>query len=151
IGPIFAAFILVALEELGVDPHGFRLIIQNDPLKEYSARGTFIFPPRPSLRLAVDVVEYFASELPHWEPIEFSGYHIPDAGGTAVHEVAIATANGIAYLDEAASRGVDIDAAAHSLFLFLSTGPDIFEEAAKLRAARRIWARLLHERYGVAE
>lgn len=151
IGPIFAAFMLVALEELGVDPQSFRLMLQNDPLKEFSARGTFIFPPEPSLRLAVDVVEYFASELPRWEPIEFCGYHVRDAGGTAVHEVAIATANGIAYLDEAVRRGVDVDAAAHSLFVFLSTGVDIFEEAAKLRATRRIWARLLHERYGVAE
>lgn len=150
IGPIFAAFVLIALEELGVEPQSFRLMLQNDPLKEFSARGTFVFPPNPSLRLAVDVIEYFAAELPRWEPIEFCGYHIRDAGGTAVQEVAIATANGIAYLDEAVRRGVDVEAAAHSLFLFLSTSVDIFEEAAKLRAARRIWARLLHERYGVA-
>ncbi len=151
IGPIFAAFMLVALEELGVEPQSFRLMLQNDPLKEFSARGTFIFPPGPSLRLAVDVIEHFAAELPRWEPIEFCGYHIRDAGGTAVQEVAIATANGIAYLDEAVRRGVDVEAAAHALFVFLSTGVDIFEEAAKLRATRRIWARLLHERYGVAE
>lgn len=150
IGPIFAAFMLVALEELGVEPQSFRLMLQNDPLKEFSARGTFIFPPGPALRLAVDVLEYFAAELPLWEPIEFCGYHIRDAGGTAVQEVAIATANGIAYLDEAVRRGVDVEAAAHSLFVFLSTGVDVFEEAAKLRATRRIWARLLHERYGVA-
>jgi methylmalonyl-CoA mutase N-terminal domain/subunit len=151
IGPIFAAFMLVALEELGVEPQSFRLMLQNDPLKEFSARGTFIFPPAPSLRLAIDVVEHFAAELPRWEPIEFCGYHIRDAGGTAVQEVAIATANGIAYLDEAVRRGVDVEAAAHSLFVFLSAGVDIFEEAAKLRATRRIWGRLLHERYGVAE
>jgi methylmalonyl-CoA mutase N-terminal domain/subunit len=151
IGPIFTAFLVVALDELGVDPGGFRLMLQNDPLKEFSARGTFIFPPEPSLRFAVDVVEYFASDLPHWEPIEFCGYHVRDAGGTAVQEVAVATANGLAYLDEAVRRGVSIDALAHSLFLFLSTGVDVFEEAAKLRAARRIWARILHERYDVAE
>jgi methylmalonyl-CoA mutase N-terminal domain/subunit len=149
IGPIFAAFALVAFEELGVDPHSLRLMLQNDPLKEFSARGTYIFPPGPSLKLAVDVVEYFATELPHWEPIEFCGYHIRDAGGTAVHEVGFATANGIAYLDEARGRGLDIAALTHSLFLFLAAGVDIFEEAAKLRAARRLWARLLHERYGV--
>jgi methylmalonyl-CoA mutase, N-terminal domain len=148
IGPMFAAFLLVALEELGVPP-SFRLMLQNDPLKEFSARGTFIFPPEPSLRLAVDVVEYFAEHHPHWEPIEFCGYHLRDAGGTAVQEVAIATVNGIAYLEEAARRGVDVSWLAHSLFLFLSSGVDIFEEAAKLRAARRIWARILHERYGV--
>lgn len=151
IGPIFAAFMLVALEELGVEPQSFRLMLQNDPLKEFAARGTFVFPPDPALRLAVDVIEHFAAELPRWEPIEFCGYHIRDAGGTAVHEVAIATANGIAYLDEAVHRGVDVEAAAHSLFVFLSTGVDVFEEAAKLRATRRIWARLLHERYSVAE
>ncbi|HMJ96629.1 MAG TPA: methylmalonyl-CoA mutase family protein [Thermoleophilaceae bacterium] len=150
IGPIFTAFLVVALDEMGVDPAGFRLMLQNDPLKEFSARGTYIFPPEPSLRFAVDVVEYFASELPHWEPIEFCGYHVRDAGGTAVQEVAVATANGLAYLDEAVRRGVSVEALAHSLFLFLSTGVDVFEEAAKLRAARRIWARILHERYGVA-
>jgi methylmalonyl-CoA mutase N-terminal domain/subunit len=151
IGPIFAAFILVALEELGIDQGSFRLMLQNDSLKEFSARGTFIFPPEPSLRFSADVIEYFANELPHWEPIEFCGYHVRDAGGTAVHEIAIATMNGIAYLDEAARRGVDVAGLAHSLFLFFSAGVDIFEEAAKLRAARRLWARLLHERYGVDE
>ncbi len=151
IGPVFAAFVLVALEELGVSPKSFRLMLQNDPLKEYPARGTFIFPPEAALRLAVDVIEHFASDLPHWEPIEFCGYHLRDAGGTAVQEIAISTANGITYLDEAARRGVDIAAASHSLFLFLSSSVDIFEEAAKLRAARRLWARLLHERYGVPE
>jgi methylmalonyl-CoA mutase N-terminal domain/subunit len=149
IGPIFAAFALVALEELGVDPHALRVMLQNDPLKEFTARGTFIFPPHASLVLAVDVVEYFAANVPHWEPIEFCGYHIRDAGATAVQEVAIATANGMAYLDEARRRGVDISEIAPSLFLFLSTGVDVFEEAAKLRAARRLWARLLHEWYDV--
>jgi methylmalonyl-CoA mutase N-terminal domain/subunit len=126
-------------------------MLQNDPLKEYSARGTFIFPPRASMLLAVDVVEHFAQAFPHWEPIEFCGYHIRDAGATAVQEVAIATANGIAYLDEARRRGVDISALAPHLFLFLSTGVDVFEESAKLRAARRLWARLLHELYGVPQ
>jgi len=149
IGPIFAAFALVALEELGVDPRTLRVMLQNDPLKEFSARGTFIFPPRASLVLAVDVVEHFAATCEHWEPIEFCGYHIRDAGATAVEEVAIATANGIAYLDEARRRGVNIDALAPSLFLFLSASVDVFEEAAKLRAARRLWAKLLHEWYDV--
>lgn len=149
IGPVFAAFALVALEELGVDPLSLRLMVQNDPLKEYCARGTFIVPPAASLRLAVDVVEWFAAEMPHWEPIEFCGYHIRDSGGTAIDEVAIATANGIAYLDEARSRGVDITGIAPTLHLFLSASVDVFEEAAKLRAARRLWARLLVERYGV--
>jgi methylmalonyl-CoA mutase N-terminal domain/subunit len=151
IGPIFAAFVIAALEELSVDPASVRLMLQNDPLKEFSARGTFIFPPEPSLRFAADVIEYCAAELPHWEPIEFCGYHIRDAGGTAIHEIAVATANGIAYLDEAVSRGVDAAEHAERIFLFLSSGMDIFEEAAKLRAARRLWAHILRDRYGVPE
>jgi|SRR5579862_516184 len=149
IGPVFAAFALVAMQELGIDPKSLRLMLQNDPLKEFTARGTFIYPPKASLMLAIDVVEHFAQEFPHWEPIEFCGYHIRDAGATAVQEIAIATANGIAYLDEARRRGVDIAALAPSLFLFLSTSVDVFEEAAKLRAARRLWARLLHDLYDV--
>ena len=151
IGPIFAGFLIVSLEELGVQPASLRVLLQNDPLKEYFARGTYIFPPAAALSLAVDVVEYFARELPNWEPIEFCGYHVRDAGATAVDEVAVATADGIAYLDEAVRRGIDVSRLAHSLFLFLSTGVDVFEEAAKLRAARRLWARILHERYDVPE
>lgn len=151
IGPIFAAFAIVALEEMGIDPGVFRLFLQNDPLKEFTARGTWIFPPAPSARFAVDAVEYFARHHPGWQPIQFCGYHIRDAGGTAVQEVAVATANGIAYLDEAERRGVNVAQIAPSLFLFLSSGVDIFEEAAKFRAARQLWARLLHERYGVPE
>ncbi len=149
IGPIFASFVIVALEELGIKPTTFRLFLQNDPLKEFSSRGTWIFPPGPSTRFAVDAVEYFAKHYPSWQPIQFCGYHIRDVGGTAIQEVAVATANGIAYLDEARRRGVDIASIADSLFLFLSSGVDIFEEAAKFRAARSLWARLLNERYGV--
>lgn len=151
IGPMFAAMLIVALEELGVDPGSFRMMLQNDPLKEFVARGTYIYAPQPSLKLAVDVVEYFSERLPHWEPIEFCGYHIRDAGATRVGEVAVMTANGIAYLDEAASRGVDIQELAPALHLFLSAGVEIFEEAAKLRTARALWAKILHEHYGVAE
>jgi methylmalonyl-CoA mutase N-terminal domain/subunit len=149
IAPMFAAMLIVALERLGLSPSDVRLMLQNDPLKEYSARGTFIFPPAAGQKLAVDMVEYAAQELPHWEPIEFCGYHIRDAGGTAVHELGVATVNGLAYLDEVRDRGVDLDAAAKSLHLFLSAGVDVFEEAAKFRAARRMWARILNERYGV--
>lgn len=151
IGPIFAAFVIVALEELAIDPAVFRLFLQNDPLKEFSSRGTWIFPPGPSARFAVDAIEYFAKHHPTWQPIQFCGYHVRDTGGTAVQEVAVATANGIAYLDEAERRGVEIAGIAPSLFLFLSSSVDIFEEAAKFRAARRLWARLLHKRYGVPE
>ncbi|MBI4968971.1 MAG: methylmalonyl-CoA mutase [Rhodospirillales bacterium] len=149
IGPVFLAIVVAALGELGIDPSTFRLLMQNDPLKEYSARGTWIFPPAASLKLAVDVVEYAQAHHPAWQPIQFAGYHVRDAGGTAVDEVAIATANGLAYLDEARARGVALDALAPSLFLFLSAGLDIFEEAAKFRAARRLWAKLLADHYGV--
>ena len=151
IGPIFAAMFQVALDELGVDSKSFRVIVQNDPLKEYLARGTYIFPPAPAVKLAVDVIEHFAETRPSWEPIEFCGYHIRDAGATAVSEVAIATLNGITYLDAARARGVDINQVAPTLFLFLAASTDIFEEAAKLRAARRLWAKLLHERYDVEQ
>lgn len=150
IGPIFASFVLVALEELGIDPKSFRLFLQNDPLKEFSARGTWIFKPEASLRFAVDVIEYFAEHHPNWEPIQFCGYHIRDAGATAIQEVAVSAANGIAYLNEAERRGVNIGQIAPSLFLFLASGPDVFEEAAKFRAARRLWAKIFTERYGVS-
>lgn len=149
IGPMFLAFVLVALEETGIDPASFRLFLQNDPLKEFPARGTWVFPPAASLKLAVDVVEYIACHHPTWQPQQYCGYHVRDAGGTAVQEVAVATANGIAYLEEARRRGLDIAALAPTMFMFLAAGLEIFEEAAKFRAARRLWARLLHQRYGV--
>jgi methylmalonyl-CoA mutase, N-terminal domain len=149
IGPIFAAFLLVALEELGADTDKFRVMLQNDPLKEFSARGTYIFPPRASAALAVDVIEYFANNLPHWEPIEFCGYHYRDSGASLVQEVALATLNGLAYLDMAVERGVKVESFVGSLFIFLSTSVDVLRECAKIRAARRLWAKLLHERYHV--
>lgn len=147
IGPIFTALAVVALQELKINPKSFRLFLQNDPLKEFPARGTWIFPPAASLHLAVDVIEYFAEHHKNWQPIQFCGYHVRDAGGTVVQEVAVAIVNGIAYLEEAIRRGVRIADIAPTLFFFLSSGIDIFEEAAKFRAARRIWARLLRERY----
>jgi methylmalonyl-CoA mutase N-terminal domain/subunit len=150
IGPIFLAFAIVALEEMGVDLSSFELFLQNDPLKEFTARGTWIFPPRPSLKLAVDAVEHIARNYPQWRPQQYCGYHIRDAGGTAVEELAVAMANGVAYFEEALSRGVSADQLAPQMFFFLAAGMDIFEEAAKFRAARRLWARLLHDRYGVA-
>jgi len=149
IGPIFTAFAIAALEELKIDPRSFRLFLQNDPLKEFPARGTWIFPPAASLRFAVDVIEYFASHHSNWQPIQFCGYHVRDAGGTVVQEVAVAMANGLAYVEEAIRRGVRIADLAPTLFFFLSSSIDVFEEAAKFRATRRIWARLLRERYGL--
>jgi len=151
IGPIAVALFIAASEKKSADPGSFRLLLQNDSLKEYLARGTYIFPPQAGLKFSVDVIEYTAKELPHWEPIEFCGYHIRDSGSTAVQELGIALSNAREYLDEALRRGVDIAGVAPHLFMFLSAGLDIFEEAAKFRAARRMWARMLHDDYGVPE
>jgi methylmalonyl-CoA mutase, N-terminal domain len=150
IGPIAVALFVAAAEELGVSPKSFKVMLQNDVLKEYIARNTYIFPFRKGRDFSVDVIEYCARELPHWEPIEFCGYHIRDAGSTAVQEVAIAVANGIAYIERALSRGIDIDAFGHAIYMFLSAGLDIFEEVAKFRAARRIWYRIMRDRFGAA-
>ena len=124
------------------------MLLQNDVLKEYVARGTFIFPPRPALQFSVDVVEYCAKNLPQWEPIEFCGYHIRDSGSTAIQELAIALANGIEYIDATLKRGLEIDEFAPSVFVFLSAHLDVFEEVAKFRAARRMWHTIMCDRYG---
>ena len=106
IGPIAVALFVAGAEAGGYVPTDFKVMLQNDVLKEYLARGTYVFPPRKGLEFTVDVIEYCARELPHWEPIEFCGYHARDAGGSAVHELAIAFANGIEYLDAALRRGL---------------------------------------------
>lgn len=147
IGPIAAALIIAGAENLGSSGHDFRVMFQNDVLKEYVARGTQIFPPRRGLEFSVDLIEYCARNLPHWEPIEFCGYHIRDSGANAVQEVAIAAANGIEYIQSALERGLTIDEFAPNLYMFLSADIDIFEEAAKFRAARRMWAHLMKERF----
>ena len=151
IGPIAVGLFVVAAEELGYLPEQFKVMLQNDVLKEYVARGTYIFPPAVGVKLSVDVIEYCANNLPHWEPIEFCGYHIRDAGSNAVQEVAFAMANGFAYIDVALARGMQIDDIGRHFYLFLSTHLDLFEEVAKLRAARRVWARLLRSRYGASD
>lgn len=148
IGPIMLSLFLAVAEKKGVEPGRFRVMLQNDSLKEYFARGTYIFPPAKALKFSADVIEYCARHLPNWEPIEFCGYHIRDSGGDAVQEVAFALANGLAYLDEVLRRGLSIDQVAPSVVAFLSAHIDIFEEVAKFRAARRCWARLMRERYG---
>ena len=151
IGPLAVAFFSVAAERAGVEPSSFRLLLQNDVLKEYVARGTYVFPPRPALKFSVDVIEYCAKEIPNWEPIEFCGYHVRDSGSNAIQEVGVALANAVAYLDEVQSRGVSIDQIAPHLYMFLSSGLDLFEEVAKFRAARLLWSKLLTERYGVSQ
>jgi methylmalonyl-CoA mutase N-terminal domain/subunit len=151
IGPLAVALFIAAAETHGFRGDEFKVMLQNDVLKEYVARGTFIFPPDHGLRFSVDVIEHCAKHLRNWEPIEFCGYHIRDSGSDAVQEVAIAVANGIEYIDAALARGLAIDEFAESLFMFLSAHLDLFEEVAKFRAARRLWARMLRSRYGASE
>ena len=151
IGYIWAAMFTALAEQHGLDPNAFGILIQNDVLKEFIARGTQIFPPAPSLRLAVDVLEYTAGRMPRWTPLAVSGYHIRESGADAVQEIAFTFANAIAYLDAAVARGVDIDAVAPSLFTFLSSGIELLPEVAKFRAARLVWANLLRERYRPAD
>src|SRR5919198_5004205 len=147
IGYVWAAMFLALAEKRGVDPNAFGMFIQNDVLKEYIARGTQIFPPAPSLRLAVDVLEHVARHVPRWTPLAMSGYHIRESGSDAVQEIAFTFANAMAYLDATVERGVSIDAVAPSLFTFLSSNIEFLREIAKFRAARRVWAKLMRERY----
>ncbi len=125
--------------------------IQNDILKEYEARGTYIFPPGPSLRLATDCFEYCAERLPRWNPISISGYHIREAGATAVQELAFTFSNARAYVAAAIGRGLGIDSFAPRLSFFFNAHNHLFEEAAKFRAARRIWARTMREEFGAKD
>jgi len=148
IGPIIAAMYIAAFEKAGVNIANTRMFIQNDVLKEYIARGAYIFPPLAGLKLSADVMEYCARHLPGWTPLAMSGYHIRDSGSTAAQELAFTFANGLAYIDEVHRRGLDIDAFAPQIWTFLSAGIDLLEEVAKFRAARRIWAKLMRERYG---
>ncbi|HEY6004791.1 MAG TPA: methylmalonyl-CoA mutase family protein [Anaeromyxobacter sp.] len=146
------AGILLALyqavgEKQGVSPADLQGTIQNDILKEYAARGTYIYPPAPSLRLITDIFAYTARVMPRWNPISISGYHIREAGSTAVQEVAFTLADGIAYVDAAVKAGLDVDLFAGRLSFFFNAHNDLLEEVAKFRAARRLWARIMKERF----
>jgi methylmalonyl-CoA mutase N-terminal domain/subunit len=141
------AFYVCVAEEQGVPRAELRGTIQTDILKEYIAQKEWIFPPEPSMRLVTDMVEFCARELPRWHPISISGYHIREAGSNAVQELAFTLANGFAYVDAAIARGLDVDDFAPRLSFFFNAHLDFFEEIAKYRAARRIWARELRERY----
>ena len=146
------AGILLALyqaigEKQGVAPADLQGTIQNDILKEYAARGTYIYPPEPSLRLITDIFAYTAKVMPKWNPISISGYHIREAGSTAVQEVAFTLADGIQYVDAAVKAGLDVDAFAGRLSFFFNAHNDLLEEVAKFRAARRLWARIMKERF----
>ncbi|MGI8574923.1 MAG: acyl-CoA mutase large subunit family protein, partial [Egibacteraceae bacterium] len=134
-------------EEQGVDPAQLRGTVQNDVLKEYIARGTYIFPPEPSLRLATDTFGYCAERLPRFNTISISGYHMAEAGATAVQEVAFTLANAIAYVEAAVATGLDVDSFAPRLSFFFVARTSLLEEVAKFRAARRLWARIMTERF----
>ncbi|MBA2575421.1 MAG: methylmalonyl-CoA mutase [Euzebyaceae bacterium] len=151
IGHLWLALVVAACENAGVDPGQIRVLIQNDVLKEYFARGTFIHPPAAGLSIVADVVAYCATQLPAWTPVTLSGYHIREAGADAVQEVAFSIANGIAYCEAVTARGLDVDAFAPSLFTFLSASIDFLEEVAKFRAARLVWSRVMDERFGARD
>jgi methylmalonyl-CoA mutase, N-terminal domain len=145
---ILLAFYVCVGEEQGVPREQLRGTIQTDILKEYIAQKEWIFPPEPSMRLVTDMVEFCAREMPRWHPISISGYHIREAGSNAVQELAFTLADGFAYVEAAIERGLDVDEFAPRLSFFFNAHIDFFEEIAKYRAARRIWAREMRERYG---
>jgi methylmalonyl-CoA mutase N-terminal domain/subunit len=144
---LLAMYIAVA-EKQGVSPDKLRGTIQNDILKEYSARGTYIFPVQPSMRLITNSFEYCAQHVPQWNTISISGYHIREAGSTVVDEIAFTFANGIAYVKAAIKAGMDIDAFAGRLSFFLNAHSNLLEEVAKFRAARRLWGYIMKEYFG---
>jgi methylmalonyl-CoA mutase N-terminal domain/subunit len=135
-------------EEQGVDPAQLTGTVQNDVLKEYIARGTYIYPPRASMRIATDLFAYCERELPRWNTISISGYHIREAGSTAAQEIAFTLANAIAYVDAAIAAGLDVNAFAGRVSFFFNCHNDFLEEIAKFRAARRLWARVMRDRFG---
>ena len=143
---LLAMYIKVA-EKQGVSPDKLRGTIQNDILKEYIARGTYIFPTEPSMRLITNIFEYCSKEVPNWNTISISGYHIREAGSTAAQEVGFTLADGIAYVDAAIKAGLDVDTFAPRLSFFFNSHNDLFEEVAKFRAARRLWAKIMKERF----
>lgn len=143
---ILAMYTTVA-ESQGANRAELRGTVQNDMLKEYIARGTYIYPPEPSLRLATDIIVFCAKEMPNWNSISVSGYHMEEAGATPVQEVAFTLADGITYVEKVLERGIDVDEFAPQISFFFSAGNNLLEEVAKFRAARRLWARIMKERF----
>jgi methylmalonyl-CoA mutase N-terminal domain/subunit len=148
---VILAMYLVLAEKQGAGQTELNGTIQNDILKEYVARGTYIFPPQPSMRLITDIFAYCARHVPNWNTISISGYHIREAGSTAVQEIAFTLADGIAYVDAAIKAGLDVDNFAPRLSFFFNAHLNFFEEVAKFRAARRIWAKIMRERFGAKD
>jgi methylmalonyl-CoA mutase, N-terminal domain len=145
-GILLAMYVAVAKKQ-GADVRKLRGTVQNDILKEYVARGTYIFPPEPSMRLITDIFQYCAQEVPDWNTISVSGYHIREAGSTAAQEVAFTLANGIAYVEAALKAGLQVDDFAPQISFFFNAHNNLLEEVAKFRAARRLWAKIMHERF----
>ncbi|NSW51906.1 MAG: methylmalonyl-CoA mutase family protein [Anaerolineae bacterium] len=147
---LLAMYIAVGQKQ-GVDPTKLRGTIQNDILKEYIARGTYIYPPKPSMRLITDIFAYCSQHVPNWNTISISGYHIREAGSTAVQEVAFTLANAISYVEAALSAGLEVDSFANQLSFFFNSHNNFLEEVAKFRAARRLWAKLMTERFHASD
>jgi len=148
---ILLALHVAAAEKKGIPPAALGGTVQNDILKEFVARGCYIFPPRPSLRVAVDVIEHACRHLPRWNFISVSGYHIREAGATAAQELGFTIANGIGYMEEALQRGLDPNALGQRVSFFFNAHSNFLEEIAKFRAARRLWARLMRDRFGATD
>ena len=149
--PILLAMLVAVGRKQGADPKQLRGTVQNDILKEYVARGTYIFPPAPSMRLVTDVFRYCANELPNFNMISVSGYHMREAGCTAAQEVGFTLADGIAYVQAAIACGMEVDSFAPRLSFFFAANNDLLEEVAKFRSARRLWARIMKDRFGARD
>lgn len=149
--PILLAMYIAVAKKQGIEPAKLEGTVQNDILKEYIARGTYIFPPRPSMRLTTDIFAYCSKHLPRWNTISISGYHIREAGATAAQEIAFTLANGIAYVEAAIEAGLNVDDFAGRLSFFFNAHNNLFEEVAKFRAARRMWARIMRDRFGAKD
>ena len=148
---ILLAFYVAVARRRGLDPSCLRGTIQNDILKEYFARGTYIFPPGPSMRIVTDIFSWCADEVPLWNTISVSGYHIRESGSTAVQELAFTLADGIQYVEAAVEAGLDVDVFAPRISFFFNSQNDLFEEVAKFRAARRLWAEIMRDRFGAKD
>jgi len=149
--PVLLALYVALADERGIPRDKLSGTVQNDILKEYIARGTYIYPVEPSLRLVTDVFDFCAREVPRWNTISISGYHIREAGATAAMEVAFTFADALEYVDRALARGLELESFAPRLSFFFASHNDLLEEVAKFRAARRLWARLMRERYAASE
>ncbi len=148
---VLLAMVIAVGKRQGVDPSKLRGTVQNDILKEYVARGTYIFPPRPSMRLITDIFDYCSREVPRWNTISVSGYHIREAGSTAAQEIAFTLADGIAYVQAAIDAGLDVDSFAKQISFFFNAHNNFLEEIAKFRAARRMWAKIMRHRFGAKD